>query len=415
MKRTTKTQYKTTKQTDPLIEFNSVSELNITLKSLIEPAYPNVKVSGEISNRKESNSHLFMTLKDNDSMINVISWNHGIKKNQIQLNNGDMITVHGKINHYPKSGSFSLVAYNFEKIGVGNLHTDYETLKLKYEQLGYFNFNKKQLPNTINKLGIITALEGAALQDILAVLKKNCYTGKVIIKGSIVQGTQAPLSISDGIEYLNNWIDTDGQKLDVIIVARGGGSFEDLLAYSSVEVIESIHKSNIFIISAVGHEIDFMISDFVADLRAPTPSVSGEIVTTQSKLNIDEYQKSKTFINSHMIQLINTKLSTQKTRLLLFNKILASKNPLIKINEHILSINNIASKLNAHIENKLYKLKTKLELLKIKLDNNDINKILKKGYVILLDNDVVINSINDINSKNLKLKMYDGEVSIGIL
>lgn len=393
-----------------VIEYKNVSDLNTALKLTIEKPYENIKVSGEISNFKISNKNLFATLKDNESTINVISWGHNYKKNQIEISNGDNIVIQGKIALYQKSGSYCLIANKFEKIGMGNLHNEYEQLKKKYELLGYFT-NKKEFPQQINRVGIVTALEGAALQDILYVLKKNDFAGKVVIKGCLVQGTQAPQSIADEIGSLLQWNDNDGKRLDVIIIARGGGSFEDLVAFSSSLVIEAIHSSDIFTISAVGHEIDFMLSDFVADVRAPTPSVSAEIISTYQKNQLMEFSKCKYFVEDSMRNIIQMQLLTNKNKVSLLLKCI--NNPEDKLFNYEMELTKFEKHITNSMKSQLLQVKNKLEKLSGLLQKYDIRKMLEQGYVVVIKNNRIIDSINDIKSgQKLKLKMKDGDVNV---
>lgn len=392
------------------VEYKTVSDLNQAIKQTLEQPYDNIKVAGEISNFKISNKNLFATLKDNESTINVVAWGYSYRKNTTTVSNGDTVLITGKIIHYPKSGSYCLQAYKFEKLGIGGLHQEYEQLKQKYEQIGYFT-NKKNFPQQLNKIGVVTALEGAALQDILYVLKKNDFSGKIVIKGCIVQGANAPQSIVDGINFLIDWKDNDNKNLDLIIIARGGGSFEDLIAFSSSTVIETIHNCCIFTISAVGHEIDFMLSDFVADMRAPTPSVSAEIVSSYQKNYITEYNKYKIFVETQMNQILMSKLSAYKTKIsFLFKSI---DNPEVKISNYQVQLDIIERQISNSLKSRLLQIKNRLENLSGKLQKHDIINMLEQGYVILIKNNRIIDSINDVKpGQKLKLKMRDGEVNI---
>lgn len=413
MIKNTKKRNKSQKNITDIVEYKTVSDLNQSIKKCLEKPYENIKVFGEISNFKISNKNLFATLKDNESMINIISWGYGYKKNQINISNGNTFLCYGKIVQYPKSGSYCLLVNKFEKIGIGDLHYEYELLKIKYERQGYFS-NKKKFPCQINKLGIITALEGAALQDILHVLKNNNFTGKVIIKGCIVQGNLAPNSIANSINQLTEWYDNDNKKLDIIIVARGGGSFEDLIAFSSSNVIEAIHKSNIFIISAVGHEIDYMLSDFVADMRAATPSISAEIVSTYKKNELSEYTKCKSFIENQIYQSLYSKLSLYKTKIQYLQQL--AQNPEIKLIEHKTNLDDFKKHFSNCIELNISKMKNNLEKLLSELQKYDKEKMLNQGYSILTKNNRIIDSAKKVKiGEKLKLKMRDGDINILVL
>lgn len=264
----------------------TVSEVSEKIKKQLQPlSAERLSVIGEISNLKGSKGHLYFTLKDDSASISVVVWNYETRLYMIDLNkleNGKKIQANGYITMFTKSGSYNLNAYDIELIGVGNLHQEYQFTKLEYEELGYFDdAKKKPLPKIINKIGVITAVDGAALQDFLYVLNKNGFGGGVIINGCTAQGKDCPRTVISALQEL------DIMGLDVIIITRGGGSFEDLFGFSDRGVVEAIYKAKTPIISAIGHEVDFMLSDFVADIRAPTPSIAADLVSTHQKKMID--------------------------------------------------------------------------------------------------------------------------------
>lgn len=248
----------------------SVGELNKLINTTFEEKLDsNFSVTGEISNFKLSNSHAYFTLKDENASINSIIWKYTFKK--LTYTNGDKVICNGKLNFYTKTGNSNIIINTIEKAGIGDLHKQYIENKAYFENLKYFD-KKKPMPNIIINIGIVTSSEGAALQDFLFLMNKNNYVANIKIKNSIVQGPNCPKSIVSGIELL------DKLNLDVIILMRGGGSFEDLIGFSNPYVIEAIHNAKTFTISAIGHEIDYMLSDYVADLRAPTPSIAAEMI-----------------------------------------------------------------------------------------------------------------------------------------
>lgn len=393
----------------PTIEYKTVSELNQSIKQTLEKPFNSVKVCGELSNFKISNNNLFATLKDNDSTINLVLWRYGTRKRSIIIGDGDTVNVYGKLSLFLKSGSYCITVDKFEKIGMGDLHREYELLKQKYDQLGYFT-NKKEFPQQLTKIGIITALEGAALQDILYVFKNNFY-GKIVIRGCMVQGTHAPQSIVEGINQLVEWENEYDERIDIIIIARGGGSFEDLIAFSSPIVIEAIHNCDIFTISGVGHEIDFMLSDYVADMRAPTPSVSAEIVLSRQKKQYDEYMKCKSYMETHIDHILRTKLSSYKTKIQLLLKSVG--NPEVKLLNCEIQLKDLKKRLSDSILSKIQQIRNRLDHLFVKLQKYDIQNMLEQGYVVLIKNNRIVDSINDVKTgQKLKLKMRDGEVNI---
>ncbi len=383
----------------------TVSELNNEIKTIITSLLnDNIIVTGEISNFKISNNNLFFTLKDDDSAISALSWNFQkyIKNNISDIKNGDKVEVHGKLTTYIKNGTYNLQIFKLEKIGLGGLNKKYEDNKLKYKNLGYFEESrKKKMPNILNNIAIITALEGAALQDVLFVLKKNNFKSNIIVKNSFVQGNNCPDSISNSIKYFNDFnlnTQDNSKKIDLILITRGGGSFEDLMGFSDSKIIEAIYNSNIFTISAIGHEIDNMLSDFVADLRAPTPSIAAEII---SKINYNEV-----FLNKEKLLLDKINNTIDLLKLIRINKL---NNLKIQLKEKTTllekTINNIKNKeniLKLHFKNIINSKLNKLILLKNK--NTKINYNLKKEYISKL---III----EYKMNNLFFKILDNKIN----
>lgn len=388
----------------------TVSDLTELIKGALKVNFDKpVCVIGEISNFKPSAKGVFYTLKDEDAMINCVMWNYGSRTNKADIVNGKKVKVYGNLVIFSKSGSYNLNAYRVELLGVGDLHQEYSKLQEHYSKLGFFDENKKKkLPTILKNIGIITAIDGAALQDFLYVVKKNNFVGKIYIKNCIVQGKDCPLSIVKGISEL------DKMNLDTIVIARGGGSFEDLFGFSNELVINEIHKCKTCTISAIGHEVDFMLSDYVADIRAPTPSIAGEIISCKKEgtYNINEVNDLKNKLK-HMI---HTKLSLIEC-------------DIMTINNKLKSPFEIMERMKSDIELMKIKLlnmiKSKVNLLEMNL--NSITKILNQKNVVeqysqcnvFTFTNEQINNINDFNKytskkKKLKLKFIDGEVLFDI-
>jgi exodeoxyribonuclease VII large subunit len=194
-------------------------------------------------------------------------------KVQEDFKNGDLVIVSGSVDFYTKNGNVNLLCNKIELAGEGLILKKLNDTKIKYQNMGYFD-NKKEFPKHIKSIGIVTASGGAALQDILFVLNSNKFDGKIFVKNSPVQGIDCPKGICSGIKYFNS-----SKEVDLIMITRGGGSIDDLMGFSDPSVIEEIFKSEIFVMSAVGHEVDNMLSDFAADIRAPTPSIGAEMIS----------------------------------------------------------------------------------------------------------------------------------------
>jgi exodeoxyribonuclease VII large subunit len=239
-------------------------------------------IKGELHNYSKRNGNIFAAIKDTNSSIDIICWNC-----LEDFDNGDEVEIYGKINFYKKTSKINLIVSSINKLGVGDQFKLYEKLKQEFKNLGYFD-KKKEMPKKIDTIGIVTSQDGAALQDVLYVLKNGRFDGNIIIKDCLVQGLNSPKSIKEAIESFK--VNGETNKVDILLITRGGGSLEDLMAFSSREVVKAIYESNIFTISAIGHEVDSMLSDFTADLRAPTPSIGAQII-------INEYNKKFTIYN----------------------------------------------------------------------------------------------------------------------
>ena len=344
--------------------------------------FPEVyKIKGELSGYSKRGNNIYATIKDKDSTIDIISWN-----NDDDFQNGDEIIINGKINHYKKTNRINIIAYKIEKKGLGDLFKKYLQFKNEYESKG--KYNKKHIPECINNIAIVTSADGAALRDILYVLKENKFRGKIYLKDCMVQGNSAGKSVGDAVNLFNNKYKN---KIDLIMITRGGGSFEDLFPFSSSEVINALHSSTIFTISAVGHETDNMLSDFTADYRAPTPSIGAQLISNIYLNKFDMIKKGaqqKIFIKNLIkskIELMKSKLNFIKTFDVLDKVIHELKNNKIIIK------NNIKYK-QYEIKNRINKLKDKIGFLEEK------DKILYEGYSMIIDPETekTITSIDEI-------------------
>ena len=252
----------------------SVSTLNEQIKSLLETSFTRVLVEGELSRITFHNSgHIYFTLKDSSSAISCVMFRGNASRLKFQLEEGMKVVIDGAVSVYTPRGSYQVNCFNIEPAGQGALALAYEQLKQKLHDKGYFNPEiKKQLPKFPKKIALITSGTGAALQDMLRVANHRYRDIELDIYDVLVQGESAASSIAHAIERANQ------KHYDVLVVGRGGGSMEDLWAFNEEIVADAIFKSHIPVVSAVGHEIDTVISDFVADLRAPTPSAAMQMI-----------------------------------------------------------------------------------------------------------------------------------------
>jgi len=277
----------------------TISELTDRLKNLVEANFSFVFVIGEISNYKiHQSGHHYFSLKDSGAQISCVIWN-GTKIN-LQLNDGMKVIASGYISIYPLQGKYQIIVQTIKPVGIGDLYQKFEELKKKLEQLGYFDqARKRPIPKVCLKVGVSTSPTGAAIRDIITTIQNRLPIVEIYFRPTMVQGEGSEYDIARAIEELNQY------ELDAIIIGRGGGSIEDLWSYNTEVVANAIFNSKIPIISAVGHETDFTIADFVADERAPTPTGAAQYVTKLTLLDYINY-------------LDNAKLNLQNT---LINKL----------------------------------------------------------------------------------------------
>lgn len=393
----------------------SVNQLNDIIKQIITDKLSSViKVKGEISNMKLSNNNVYFTLKDDISSISAVLWSRLNTDKADKFKNGDDVIVTGKITCYTKQGNYQITASKIERIGIGNLHEQYEKLKNDYQKSGYFS-KKREFPKYVNRIGILTSSDGAALQDVLYVLNSNKFYGDIYIKNCFVQGNLCPKSVKDGIEYFNKL--NNESTIDLLLITRGGGSFEDLMGYSSEEIVKSIYNSNIFTISAVGHEIDWMLSDLAADCRAPTPSIAGEMISTVQKRKRDML----TDINSKLEKfrmLIDNKINNYVDKILSSKNMLNVLNPANCIDKELDKIRKCREIYTNKIYSRIDQLLESCINLKRTNDKYSSDKTFEKGYVAIIDDEN--NLISDKKTfknmikkkQKLKIIFVDGEYDI---
>ena len=356
-------------------------------------------IIGEVSNCRYYNDHLFTTLKDDQSIIHVTAWN--FKKNNIKIEDGNKVNVMGSLAIYPKGGYYQISAYDIEVIGTGDIYEDYNILQEHYEKNGYFKKDiKKKLPKKINSVGVITAKHGAALQDFLYVLKEHNFLGKIYLKDAAVQGKSCPKSIESAIKML------DCMGLDIIIVTRGGGSFEDLNGFNDPLVIESIYNAKTCIVSAIGHEVDNMLSDYVADIRVPTPSLAGELISKYNEITmmINILQEAKDHVNQRL------ELQSDKLQCVL-EKVDDRKSILDNCYD---TLNNIINETSIHVKTKLYDCSNEYTTIRDKIVSKNPFQILEQGYCLVVDedNNPIISASSIDANKKLKLIFHDGNVIV---
>lgn len=358
----------------------TVSQLNSYIKACFEcdENLKNIFVVGEISNfRVATSGHLYFSLKDEKSVIHAVIFSNSAKNISFDIKDGISVMVKGKVSCYEISGQYQIYVQQINPYGVGAVHLAYEKLKSKLSNEGIFDEKfKKSIPKYPKKIGVMTSKTGAVIHDIKNVISRRYPICEISLYPVNVQGEKSSEQIVNGINYFNI-----NQNVDVIIIGRGGGSVEDLWAFNKEEVARAVFVSAIPIISAVAHETDVTICDFVADKRASTPSVAAEIAVPDMnnlKIDLKNFRNRifillKAFINSKENNLANLKLNLDKKNIMNFLNFQSDK------------INNLKSRLNIFYKNYLEKKRLKLDKFKKVLDAYSQELILKRGYSILFD------------------------------
>ncbi|TSA29251.1 MAG: exodeoxyribonuclease VII large subunit [Ignavibacteriales bacterium] len=384
----------------------SVSEITGLIKHTLEENFSEVNVIGEISNFKAHVSgHWYFTLKDANAQVSCTMW-RGIN-NYVFFTpqDGMKVIITGKITVYPPRGSYQIDVRSMKPAGVGELQAAFEKLKQKLSAEGLFDEQyKKPIPKFSQKIGIVTAIDGAAFQDMKSIASRRYPLVELIIASSKVQGEGAAEEIVECIKLLNRQKD-----VDLIIVGRGGGSLEDLWAFNEEIVARAIFDSQIPIISAVGHEIDFTISDFVADLRAATPSAAMELATPSKDELFAFIAEFSDYFPEKMLEIISNYNDE-------INKTISSygfRVPQDIVKNKIQLFDNLIYRFQNNFDIKLSDQKKGLELLESKVDSFNVDNVLKRGFSIIKQNDRYITRKKNLKKdKSLDIKFYDGEVRI---
>ena len=339
----------------------SVSELNKKAKSLLEKGIPKLWIEGEISNlAKPASGHMYFSLKDEMSQIRCAWFRQRQLQNTLNIVNGSKMLALGKIGLYEPRGEYQFIVEKMEIAGEGDLKRKYEDLKRKLSAEGIFSEeNKSELPNLPKRIGVITSPSGAAVQDILTVLNRRFPIIPIIIFPVAVQGEQAAPQIQNALEKANFRADCD-----LLILARGGGSLEDLWAFNEEIVARAIFDSEIPIISAIGHETDVTISDFTADLRAPTPSGAAELAVPDQHDWIKSIDNISEKINTIITQQINSKSQLSDW----INKRLSQSSPMMTVKRQIEKSNNLQKMLSSSILQNLSRQEKNIHQLKSNLN-----------------------------------------------
>ena len=382
----------------------TVSELTKEIRRTLEESFQQVSVVGEISNFKSHVSgHWYFSLKDADAVINCTMWKGFNKYVFFTPQDGMKIIVNGKISVYPPRGSYQLDIRSMKPVGLGELQEAFERLKKKLEAEGLFDEKfKKPIPVFPKRIGIVTAIDGAAFRDMVSVAERRYPLAELVIAPARVQGSGAAESIVNSINLLNK-----SNDIDVIIVGRGGGSIEDLWAFNEEIVARAIFNSKVPVISGVGHEVDFTIADYVADLRAPTPSVAMELATPDIT-EIDNFITEFLFMSS---RIINEHIEEKKEDILLIQRSYGFRTPVEIVNRKSQQIDMAINRVMQNIERFSIIYDKKVSILAKSLETYDIQRALKRGFVLVKQNSKFVTRAVKFNKeKKASLKFYDGEI-----
>ena len=382
-----------------------ISEANSYIKRILtnDPILYNLRVKGEISNFKvHSSGNVYLSLKDEKSKLNCIIFKSNYDKS-LNLDNGVKIIATGYISVYERDGAYQLYINEVEIEGIGNLYIEFNKLKEKLKNEGLFDSKyKKQIPKMPRSIGDVTSPTGAVIRDIINVTKRRFPKVDIKLYPVNVQGDKSAEDICSGIEFFNRM-----ENVDTIIVGRGGGSLEELWSFNEEIVAREIFKSKIPIISAVGHETDFTICDFVSDMRAPTPSAAAEIATP----DLSEIYYKLDNIKNRMNRSLNNQVILDNEKL---------NNTFDKINNHmknyiirdkVIQLDQIYDKINFRLEQNLETSKEKLSKKAALLHNLSPLATISRGYSIVEKKGHVINSIEEVNvNDEINITLKDGDL-----
>jgi len=384
-----------------------VSEITKHIKNILEDnkLLGDFYLRGEISApRQHSSGHIYFTLKDEKSQIKCALFRRNCENVKFNLEHGMKVIVRGSIEVYELRGEYSIIVEEIQPDGIGSLNLAFIQLKNKLEKEGLFlEEHKKQLPKFPKTIGVVTSLSGAVMHDILNVLKRRYPLARVLIVPSNVQGKDASTSIVNAIELINQ----ECYEADVIILARGGGSLENLWCFNEEIVARAIFHSKVPIISAIGHETDFTIADFVADYRAPTPSAAAE----KAVPDINELKKLISNFNEKALNAVNHTIKLNKSRLDEISNRPIFKRPFEAINAYYQKIENFEYMLQAKISKSMSLKRKSLEILDSKLSALNPKAILERGYGIVMKDNKIIKNTRELKiDNNINIIFYKGEI-----
>ncbi len=361
-------------------EVLTVSEVTRNIKVLLETALPILWVEGEISNFKHhSSGHMYFSLKDENAQISCVFWAGRNMNLTFRPQDGMQVLVKGRVTVFERRGQYQLDVLQLLPAGVGALQLAFEQLKKRLSEEGLFDTeHKKPLPRFPRRIGIVTSPTGAAIRDLLSVIRRRWPSSEIVLRPTLVQGPEAAQDIARAIQEFNAF-----GEVDVLIVGRGGGSMEDLWAFNEEVVARAIFESEIPIISAVGHEIDFTIADFVADKRAPTPSVAGEMVVPDSQEILQQLQHQ--LLRAY--RLVHGQIQQAREKLNGLQSSYGLRRPLDILRQHQQALDELNRRLEQAIGQHVERQKMRLEALTRQLQALSYENVLQRGFALVRDHD----------------------------
>lgn len=389
----------------------TVTQVNLYIKEMLssDDVLSHITIKGEISNFKaHSSGHMYMSLKDETGVIRAVMFRSAAGRLQFRPENGMKVIASGRVSVYERDGQYQLYIEYMQQDGLGDLHIAFEKLKQKLSTEGLFDpKHKKPLPKYPKRIGVITAPTGAAIRDILNILSRRFKYADVVLYPVLVQGENAAMSIAVALKYFN-----ENNAADVLIVGRGGGSIEDLWAFNEEIVARAIYDSRIPVISAVGHEVDFTISDFVADLRAPTPSAAAELVVPSQEELKDKFNN----VYGRLYSCAGRILEKNRLRLRLLTEKPVLKTPERSLDERRLYLDGLYNRFENAYKNILKEKEQALKLNASKLDGLSPLSALSRGFSVTKDEGGrVVKSVEQVKKGDkISVVVSDGEIRASV-
>lgn len=383
----------------------TVSELNKYIRELFEVDYrlQDLAVSGEISNFTRARSgHLYFTLKDDRCQLKCVMWRSLAERLRFLPEDGDAVVVGGRISVYEAGGIYQLYADHIEPAGRGNLALAFEQLKASLAAEGLFDpTTKRPIPAFPRKIGVVTSADGAALRDILNVLRRRCPLVAVLVAPTLVQGPEAPAQIVRALQWLDGRDD-----LDTIIIARGGGSMEDLWAFNDEGVARAIFAARRPIISGIGHETDFTIADFVADLRAPTPSAAAELAVP----SLEEIRPALDQLQAALVVAINSIIEQKRWQVQVLSRAMLHLSPRTALDNNRQQIDVLLTRMDQALQRRLERQRGRLAVAEAGLTAVSPLATLSRGYAIVRDqHGRIVRSVQAVaNGDIITVQVADG-------